>query len=735
MTDAHLNSAKTFFDEEAVINELPPAIRKKVIYHIHKNIVDNREVKNCYPFLSRLPERLRYELCRALKPVPAARGDVIYEEGAYGEEMYLMDTGQCAAYKWTGDTAEDNKQKLNERKKTVYAGVQLDEGLTLHVRGIGGPTADPGVYEDPEALRAIFEEYGKFGDAVIRHRVDERSGKNTSWALVTMCDAESAARVLEAAATVGVLRPDGVELKVSPYSAKTASNSTGAMQRTTNAIQTMDSRAHEVMDEERDQHTNLGMHGDYGELVSSFSDGSFFGEEALLGENIKRIATVVAIAEVSHIWYLDRASVSSFSRQEDVYLFYKELRSFKRKRQHLNEVRAKRMAKLDKRLKSLRQQSSLAQMLAGGGLPAGARIPTTKELPMIDAVFSSRVIYVVRNAIKFRCVALDFEKGDALHSVASEETTTVKNVLEGGIFVLVSGELSASEAADLDRPPQSAGNLSPTNSSAKRISLQPGYIFSGSASVKKVKKCQPGDRLLAHPQGMHVREAVVESDRASALWLDCRMFDFAYHPNSLEVTIGEYNDLDDESDEPDDTEGQEVSPDATSRSTQATLHQLQTQIHELKHHVNEKVQRLEQANANMQQANANMQQEVNSKLDMLLAVVAPPSALHKSSRSERKEPALIQETDEMPVPEATPDNQTAKNRRARANRRARDRAKLKSHVIDTITNHTQLPLVRFHFNRHTFSKYGFASMPAGVETDVVHLPGPDPQHAQAVPIR
>ena len=654
LIDAHLNDTKTFFDEEAVLTELAPAIRKKVIEHIYHPVVNNRAVKVNYPFLSRLPERLRYELCRTLRPLCAPRGDVIYSEGEYGDEMYLVDKGQCVAYKWTGDTMEDHKRKLDERKRTIYATPtgQLQEGLTLHVRGIGGSTADPGVYEDAQALRTIFEEYGRFDDAVIRHRVDKETGRNTSYALVTMCDAESASRVLAAAATVGVLRPDGVKLKVTPFEAKTAMNSSGTMRRTAVAVEMMGSRAQE-MNEETDDQTHFGMHHpDYGQRLGEFNDGSFFGEEALLDENIQRTATVVAVASNSNIWYLDRAACSSFSRQEDVHLFYRELRSFARKRQRSNELRAKRMAQLDLRLATLKKEFSIAQLLAGGGLPAGARIPSTAELPMINAVFSPLVLKDVRDAVKFRCVALDFNKGDTVQGVVSADAATGATMFENGVFVLVSGELSASLVVNNSDPSSVDGKQSSsTISKVKRISIRPGSVFSGSTSVQKVKEVKqvdPGDNkqgseLRPHPKGLHVSEVIVASERASMLWLDIRLFEFAHDPNSLEATFGEGDSFGDVSDDPDDTETSAVVrpsdiDGADSPVLQRDFCQLLTQMSELKHDVDEKMQRLDQAQVSMQQ-------ELNSKLDALLAAVASAPTIVP----------LLRKLDSAPHPEPEPE--------------------------------------------------------------------------------
>eukprot|EP01045_Picozoa_sp_COSAG04_P025680 COSAG04_NODE_3415_length_2831_cov_8.177892_3_plen_100_part_01 len=64
----------------------------------------------------------------------------------------------------------------------------------IHVRGIGvdgwdGTEEGTGSYENEEALEEIFSAFGSFVQATIRHRIAD--GKNTSWALVTMGDAES----------------------------------------------------------------------------------------------------------------------------------------------------------------------------------------------------------------------------------------------------------------------------------------------------------------------------------------------------------------------------------------------------------------------------------------------------------------------------------------------------------------------------------------------------------------
>ena len=66
--------------------------------------------------------------------------------------------------------------------------------------------------------------FGPFVQATVRHRVVD--GKNTSWALVTMGDADSVDRALASQPMAG-----NTALQLSRFSAKIASTSTGAMKR------------------------------------------------------------------------------------------------------------------------------------------------------------------------------------------------------------------------------------------------------------------------------------------------------------------------------------------------------------------------------------------------------------------------------------------------------------------------------------------------------------------------
>ena len=69
------------------------------------------------------------------------------------------------------------------------------------MRGIGvdgwdGSEAGTGSYENEEALKKIFAQFGEVQAATIRHRIED--GKNTSWALIELDSAEAVDKALSA---------------------------------------------------------------------------------------------------------------------------------------------------------------------------------------------------------------------------------------------------------------------------------------------------------------------------------------------------------------------------------------------------------------------------------------------------------------------------------------------------------------------------------------------------------
>eukprot|EP01050_Picozoa_sp_SAG11_P006779 SAG11_NODE_541_length_8643_cov_21.904963_4_plen_408_part_00 len=98
------------------------------------------------------------------------------------------------------------------------AGDSADISQVLHVRGIGregwdGNPEHNGKYEREDTLREIFSQYGACLIATVQHRIDAKSGNNTSWAQVTMGDRESAKRATAASPIV----LGASTLEITPY--------------------------------------------------------------------------------------------------------------------------------------------------------------------------------------------------------------------------------------------------------------------------------------------------------------------------------------------------------------------------------------------------------------------------------------------------------------------------------------------------------------------------------------
>jgi hypothetical protein len=90
---------------------------------------------------------------------------------------------------------------------------------SLHVRGVGSIRGDK-----KAQLRAAFGRFGDVISVVVRTRVAETTGKDTSWSLVTMSEPEACQRAVESDVTVG-----GVKMVLARLSRRTLARSTGGM--------------------------------------------------------------------------------------------------------------------------------------------------------------------------------------------------------------------------------------------------------------------------------------------------------------------------------------------------------------------------------------------------------------------------------------------------------------------------------------------------------------------------
>ena len=76
------------------------------------------------------------------------------------------------------------------------------------MEGWDGTEEGRGVYESDEALEEIFEVFGPYVRATIRHRV--KNGQNPSWALVTMATSPSALSASVPSTTSAVTWPSAL---------------------------------------------------------------------------------------------------------------------------------------------------------------------------------------------------------------------------------------------------------------------------------------------------------------------------------------------------------------------------------------------------------------------------------------------------------------------------------------------------------------------------------------------
>lgn len=126
----------------------------------------------------------------------------------------------------TRDSAvEDEENGSTEDQQQGHMRRLLSES-TLHVRGIGGGIKgeNPGVFESKEAVRSIFQRYGKVLAVTVRVRIDKQTKQHSSWALVTMETSTAAIDVMEATVRAGSLT-----LCVTRFDPAQAAQSKGAM--------------------------------------------------------------------------------------------------------------------------------------------------------------------------------------------------------------------------------------------------------------------------------------------------------------------------------------------------------------------------------------------------------------------------------------------------------------------------------------------------------------------------
>jgi len=96
------------YKEEEILKELPETLRTECALFIHRDII--RKV----PFFSDLGMNVVANLVTRLKPILASYGDVVIQEGMFGNEMYFVSEGELVvklSFKWSSTEADEFEVK------------------------------------------------------------------------------------------------------------------------------------------------------------------------------------------------------------------------------------------------------------------------------------------------------------------------------------------------------------------------------------------------------------------------------------------------------------------------------------------------------------------------------------------------------------------------------------------------------------------------------------------------
>ena len=396
----HLHQTKTFFDEQAVLQEFPPAIRKSMVREIYQNNV--MEI----PFIKKMSERLQYQLCIALKPLPARKGDEICTQGDHGSEMYIIDKGICHCYR----RAKDADKRIENRKRAI-------ESINLN----------------PE-------------------EVDGEAFKNQD---------------------------------------------------------------------------------KYGEKIQDLYAGSFFGEEVILDDELKRTFTTIAMAE-SQLLYLSKDAILALP-ESDKEKFLEQLKDWARKRAKEIKGRTRKAQRLDRHISRLTETDLTRTHSRIDGYDRDA-LP--EEVARFEGALTD-LLPEVREAIKARLTVRQLRHGQA--TVGSRDSRD-HDALSQGMYFVLEGHF------DVVPHVEGEGDRVRRVDRYEHREMVPGGIFSGDEAVKKLDK--PGNH------GVHVENAIVSTkEGATALWLDGETFSWMMQDesqrdvmSSLELSMeGSSSDEDDES--------------------------------------------------------------------------------------------------------------------------------------------------------------------------------------------
>ena len=78
---------KSSYDEEGILSDLPTTLRRDAILHLNRDIIQR------VPFFQKQDKGFLSYLCEMLLPQQYLPGDIIFNEGDYGDEMYFLVKG------------------------------------------------------------------------------------------------------------------------------------------------------------------------------------------------------------------------------------------------------------------------------------------------------------------------------------------------------------------------------------------------------------------------------------------------------------------------------------------------------------------------------------------------------------------------------------------------------------------------------------------------------------------
>ena len=170
----HLYPEQVIVDEGEIISDLPPRLRDDLVRQLYGKVIGS------VPLFFGLGTPILTELCLALLPFPALKGQVVVREGMSGNDIYIVSNGRCRVtqHMHMSDDVERARQWISEVFDSFGKVVKLYEPnqrtllnrLTKEIRIISRRNADK-----LKLLTDQLEQLGNFHDASDddRERIDE----------------------------------------------------------------------------------------------------------------------------------------------------------------------------------------------------------------------------------------------------------------------------------------------------------------------------------------------------------------------------------------------------------------------------------------------------------------------------------------------------------------------------------------------------------------------------------